>query len=107
MKFNIEPVGGRSRIFEDSNENYAYADSLESGDSEYDLDYEYSDEESDNDNTITQNEKNWSQNGINIGNWMKIRKNILEIRKEYRMILFILIFNKLIKLKKEKIKKII
>jgi hypothetical protein len=47
------------------------------------------------------------KNGINIINGMKIRKNILEIRKEYQMILFIIIFNKLIRLKKEKIKNII
>jgi hypothetical protein len=59
MKFSIEPVDGRPRIFEDSDSDDEYVDSLESGDSEYDLDYEYSDEESGNDNEITQNEINW------------------------------------------------
>jgi hypothetical protein len=59
MKFNIEPVGGRPRIFEDSDVDDAYVDSLEWRDSEYDLHYEYSDEESDNGNTITQNEIDW------------------------------------------------
>jgi hypothetical protein len=38
---------------------------------------------------------------------MKIRKNILEVREEYQMILFVIIFNKLMKLKKEKIKNVI
>jgi hypothetical protein len=56
MKFNIEPVHGIPRIFEDSDIDDAYMDSLESGDSEYDLDYKYNDGESDNDNEITQNE---------------------------------------------------
>jgi hypothetical protein len=59
LKFNVEPVHGQPRLFEDSDEDDAYVDSLESGESEHDLDYEYSDEESANDNTITQNELNW------------------------------------------------
>jgi hypothetical protein len=48
-----------------------------------------------------------SQNGINIINGMEIRNNILEIRKEYQESMFIIQFNKLIRLKKEKIKNII
>jgi hypothetical protein len=77
MKFNIELVGGRLRIFEDSDEDDGFVDSLVSGDSEYDLHYEYNDEESDNDNTIINNEVNWyKKNGINIINRTKIRNNI-------------------------------
>jgi hypothetical protein len=57
MKFNIQPLHKIPRLFEDSNENDVYVDSLELGD--YDLHYEYSDEESANDNEITQNEKYW------------------------------------------------
>jgi hypothetical protein len=59
MKFNVKPVHGIPRIFEDSDDDDAIVDSLESGDSEYNLHYEYSDEESANDNEITNNEKNW------------------------------------------------
>jgi hypothetical protein len=56
MKFNIESIRGIPRIFEDSNVDDAYVDSLKSGDCEYNLDYKYSDEESANDNEITKNE---------------------------------------------------
>jgi hypothetical protein len=59
VKLNDEPQGGIPKIVEDSEEEDAHIDSLDSGDSEYDLDYKYNDEESDNDNTITQNEIDW------------------------------------------------
>jgi hypothetical protein len=58
-KINIEPGHEIPRIFEDSDEDDAYIDLLESGDSKYDLDYEYCDEENDNDNKITQKEIDW------------------------------------------------
>jgi hypothetical protein len=58
-KLNVEPLDGIPRTVEDSEEEDAYIDSLDSGNSEYDLDYKYKDEESDNGNAITQNEIDW------------------------------------------------
>jgi hypothetical protein len=72
MEFNIEPVHGIPRIFEDSDVDNAYMDSLDWGDSEYDLDYKYNDEECDNDITITQNEIFW------LKLW-EMKNNILQI----------------------------
>jgi hypothetical protein len=101
MKLNIESVNGEKRLFKESDVDDEYVYSLESGDSEYDLNYEYKDDgESDNDNKITKNEEDW------LTKWNKYWKWD-EIREEYQMILLIIIFNKLIKLKKEKIKNVI
>jgi hypothetical protein len=75
-KLNVEHVNGIQRTFEDSDEDDAYIDSLESGDSEYDLHYKYNDKESDNDNTITQNEIDWYKG------WDKYHK-LDENKKEY------------------------
>jgi hypothetical protein len=58
-KLNVEFLDDKLRIFEDNYKDDAYIDSLDSVDSEHDLDYKYNDEESDNDNTITQNEIDW------------------------------------------------
>jgi hypothetical protein len=76
MKLNVESINGEPRIFEDSVVDDVYVDSLESGESEYDLDYEYSDEESANDNEITKNEVGW------LTKWNKYWK-LDENKKEY------------------------
>jgi hypothetical protein len=47
------------------------------------------------------------KNGINIGNWIKIRNNLLKLREEYHKSMFIIQFNKLIRLKKDNIENII
>jgi chromatin segregation and condensation protein Rec8/ScpA/Scc1 (kleisin family) len=59
MKLNIESVDGEKRLFEESDVDDDYVNSLESGESEYDLNYEYKDEKSANDNEITKHEEDW------------------------------------------------
>jgi hypothetical protein len=49
-------------------------DSLDSGDSEYDLDYKYNEEESDNDNIITQNEIDWYKGWNKYYKWDENKK---------------------------------
>jgi hypothetical protein len=53
-------------------------DSLESGDSEYDLNYEYKDEESDNDNNITKNEEDWLKEWNKYWKWDENKKEYIK-----------------------------
>jgi hypothetical protein len=78
MKFNIESVNGIPRLFEDSDADDTYVDSLESGDSEYDLHYEYNDEENTNNNEITNNELNWYKEWDKYYKWESILSKFLQ-----------------------------
>jgi hypothetical protein len=65
----VKPYKGRKRIDEEGDEEHSYTDSLEEGDSEYNLKNVISDVDGDNENSITQKEKNWIDEWNNFYKW--------------------------------------
>jgi hypothetical protein len=55
----VKPYQGRKRMFEESEGEDSYSDSLEEGDSEYNLEYVFCDVDGNNENTIDQKEIDW------------------------------------------------
>jgi hypothetical protein len=69
----VKPYKGRKRIYEES-EVEDYADSVEEGDSEYDLENVILDVDCDNENTINQKEKDWLDECNNNYKWDEDKK---------------------------------
>jgi hypothetical protein len=77
----VKPYKGRKRIYEES-EGEDYTDSVEEGDSEYELQNVIPDVDGDNENTITQKKRIGLMNGKIIINGMNKRKNLILMEKE-------------------------
>jgi hypothetical protein len=69
----VKPYKGRKGIFEES-EGEDYTDSIEEGDSEYNLENVISDVDGDNENSITQKEKCWFDEWNNYYTWDEDKK---------------------------------
>jgi hypothetical protein len=70
----VKPYKGRKRIFEESEGEDSHTDSIEEGDSEYNLDYAISDVDGDNENSITQKEKDLHDEWNNYYTWDENKK---------------------------------
>jgi hypothetical protein len=70
----VKPYQGRKRIVEESDEEDCYSDSVEEGDSEYDLEYVFPDVDGDNENTIVKKEIDWYEGWNKYYKWDEDKK---------------------------------